>query len=509
MECASACSGPGNADCTGGCRNVALNGRCLASCPAGTYLQGLSCDACHSLCALNCTGPSASQCTACRFVTTEESCGECLGSYFYSNETMTCSPCHVECAACELDRCTACHGPTDRDCGRCANFQQEGACVDACSEGYVLNMSSGIECKIIPTTTLEPVPTQTSDNSVVEHTVSAQAVVETIAATTPNQGDRETGQVTQTAEKQTSSPFNWIPVAVSAGVFVVLMVGVTYMFKRRQAMKSKVSPDRLGAGDDSDDDSLHEDEDNQSMITRPRSALRHSRQNSDIMLDVMDTPPNRPKRVGLFQIPLEEIQRSSPDSGVADASNGEVSPRPAESAPSTLNTDADVWNTRSFSVSSQPMFNKRPSSASESVYSSARGQSSAELPGASSNILPHSILKPSSRGTALGDLDEGISVTHLEPSVSPSPSSANRVSVSTPEPDSPNTPSAWGERIPFVTKLRNISVSSGLGENSTAEQGSRRTSWLDRIPFNNIFRSASPETQDTSADNINIVPIDP
>ena len=117
----SGCFGPSDAEC-GACRTLTVRatGRCAATCPDGTWVNGSWCDACDSSCGRSCTGPTTADCSDCRGVVLRSGlCGDVCGpnevllddgnrcdcpeeTAFVDSESGACVACHPQC----LDGCT-------------------------------------------------------------------------------------------------------------------------------------------------------------------------------------------------------------------------------------------------------------------------------------------------------------------------------------------------------------------------------------------------------------------
>ncbi|KAM7415601.1 hypothetical protein PAMA_017903 [Pampus argenteus] len=154
------------------------SGRCLASCPPGSYQHDYTrCRRCHESCS-GCSGPSQQECVSCSDPAALLKGGECVpdcGAGFFSQEGV-CYACDSSCASCFPDnprcmscmpgtslhhgkcisqcpaqhyqdkhhRCRACHsscascwGPSVSQCTLCAGglLLHQGQCVEACGEG--------------------------------------------------------------------------------------------------------------------------------------------------------------------------------------------------------------------------------------------------------------------------------------------------------------------------------------------------------------------------------------
>ncbi|EGD83541.1 laminin alpha 5 chain [Salpingoeca rosetta] len=110
------CFGPSNADCAA-CRGVVADGRCVSSCPNGTYLQDSTCWPCSEQCSGGCRGPGAADCISCAGVLGSD--GVCRNECFaweYADEDGICRPCHSLCSTVVQ----GCSGPSPDDCTECA-----------------------------------------------------------------------------------------------------------------------------------------------------------------------------------------------------------------------------------------------------------------------------------------------------------------------------------------------------------------------------------------------------
>ena len=119
------CTGSNNtiSDCTR-CRDVAHNGFCISECPIGTFNDRGTCTSCSSQCELmlGCSGPSAADCNQCSNVTlpagsantsAQDICVESCPRNFYVDTNKVCRPCNPECR----DSCT---GPMASQCTACS-----------------------------------------------------------------------------------------------------------------------------------------------------------------------------------------------------------------------------------------------------------------------------------------------------------------------------------------------------------------------------------------------------
>jgi len=113
----SSCSGSPSFCVT--CANNQLatsEGRCVASCPSGTFTSSGSCTSCHADCA-GCSGSSFNECTSCppsRPVLANGRClPTCSKSQFLDTASSTCQACDASCSSCSgpgASNCLACSG---------------------------------------------------------------------------------------------------------------------------------------------------------------------------------------------------------------------------------------------------------------------------------------------------------------------------------------------------------------------------------------------------------------
>eukprot|EP00038_Savillea_parva_P007971 m.173672 g.173672 ORF g.173672 m.173672 type:complete len:2086 (+) comp13727_c0_seq1:249-6506(+) len=166
-QCApgSGCTGATDADCNA-CLAFSdqVSGRCMAACPARTYVNGTDCEACDASCGRGCTGPSVADCTDCRGVqlrngTCSDRCpvnealasdGRCFcsdASAYVDNTTGVCTLCHPQCAQ-------GCSGPAADEClggprGCQSGVQdQQGNCVQQCPANEVVGVDGVCTCPL-------------------------------------------------------------------------------------------------------------------------------------------------------------------------------------------------------------------------------------------------------------------------------------------------------------------------------------------------------------------------
>ena len=147
------------------CTHVRYNDTCLATCPAGTFLESIIshmdpqanctyhtthistlqidvCAHCDAAC-LTCTGPSLHNCTSCneshyrmKEETSEStfSCVKSCGFGFFANVSSSscikCSDKFLNCSHCSPDKCIKCEENM---------YVQDGMCVEICSAGFISN----------------------------------------------------------------------------------------------------------------------------------------------------------------------------------------------------------------------------------------------------------------------------------------------------------------------------------------------------------------------------------
>lgn len=85
-----------------------------------------------------CEGPDADECTACpsggtKYLTDPptSTCGTCGSKQYGKTADMTCYDCHTQCTTCSSDG-----NSVSTDTCECANKEEGGSCVAACSSGY-------------------------------------------------------------------------------------------------------------------------------------------------------------------------------------------------------------------------------------------------------------------------------------------------------------------------------------------------------------------------------------
>eukprot|EP00049_Salpingoeca_infusionum_P003403 m.66222 g.66222 ORF g.66222 m.66222 type:complete len:2016 (-) comp12110_c1_seq1:349-6396(-) len=136
------CSGPTASDCVQ-CRDVQLDGTCIAECPLTHYDDNGVCRRCNSECTAigqrHCTNGTASDCTECRNVELD---GKCL---------QACPPNHAEvegvCKACDVECLGGCTGVGPDRCIGCAHFEYDGVCVAKCpATTFVADDNTCVSC---------------------------------------------------------------------------------------------------------------------------------------------------------------------------------------------------------------------------------------------------------------------------------------------------------------------------------------------------------------------------
>ncbi|KCV67980.1 serine/threonine protein kinase [Fonticula alba] len=125
-------------------------GACVASCPAGTWSNGETCQPCAVSCA-TCTGGGEAECGSCAAGldlvegtpgTGQGACMSHCGDGRYRDPgTSQCLPCHAACATC--------NGPDDRHCWRCRDaVLQDDQCLQDCAEGHVAVAGRCLPCHV-------------------------------------------------------------------------------------------------------------------------------------------------------------------------------------------------------------------------------------------------------------------------------------------------------------------------------------------------------------------------
>ncbi|XP_064440740.1 extracellular matrix organizing protein FRAS1 isoform X1 [Mirounga angustirostris] len=147
------CSGPTGSHCTACIQPRALRqGRCLSSCGEGFYPDHGVCKACHSSC-LTCVGPEPSHCAQCKKpdegLQVEQlsganiTSGKCLSqcrAHFYLENTGLCEACHPSCFRCA--------GKSPQNCTACWPSQVllDGQCLSQCPDSHFNQEGSCTEC---------------------------------------------------------------------------------------------------------------------------------------------------------------------------------------------------------------------------------------------------------------------------------------------------------------------------------------------------------------------------
>ncbi|KAF8228601.1 hypothetical protein L208DRAFT_1453265 [Tricholoma matsutake] len=123
----STCTGASTFCLTCANNQLASNGKCVTSCPSNSFTATGSCVACHPDCA-TCSGPSFNQCSSCgpgRPVLTNGRClPTCSRSQFFDTTSSSCQPCDSSCSSCS--------GPGPSNCLACSSSSQvlrAGSCV--------------------------------------------------------------------------------------------------------------------------------------------------------------------------------------------------------------------------------------------------------------------------------------------------------------------------------------------------------------------------------------------
>lgn len=157
------CLGPLDTDCLSCPAGLALHqGRCVVSCPAGSYTASRPghhvplCLACHSTCK-TCSGASKKECLDCTdgMILKDSRCivpPTCYSKQYYQPTAKECQPCDSSCATCT--------GPAPSECLTCVAplhyFLFNHTCVVCCSPEFVdvpccycISTSSGMMCNLI------------------------------------------------------------------------------------------------------------------------------------------------------------------------------------------------------------------------------------------------------------------------------------------------------------------------------------------------------------------------
>ncbi|TFK25768.1 hypothetical protein FA15DRAFT_686798 [Coprinopsis marcescibilis] len=125
------------------------NGRCVETCPAGTFVNpqdNLTCIPCSSTCA-TCSG-SADFCLACPnggFALNGQCVPSCPSGTFTSNqESRTCASCHADCSTCSgpsFTQCITC--PSSRPVLSTVTGATSGRCLATCNKNQFFDAQSG------------------------------------------------------------------------------------------------------------------------------------------------------------------------------------------------------------------------------------------------------------------------------------------------------------------------------------------------------------------------------
>jgi len=151
------CTGPGVINCSSCSRQVYL-GRCVPSCPAGSYLErgaahngslvqaDHQCVACHSQC-VECGGAGPHQCTTCRHVRHNNECVATCPEGFFGDRG-TCRRCNSMC----VNGCSVSESPDNCRFGRCARFTYRHGtrvtCLESCnsSQATIVDTMECLDC---------------------------------------------------------------------------------------------------------------------------------------------------------------------------------------------------------------------------------------------------------------------------------------------------------------------------------------------------------------------------
>ncbi|KAF5318108.1 hypothetical protein D9619_012261 [Psilocybe cf. subviscida] len=144
---------------------LASGGQCVSTCPSNTFTSDGSCVKCHPDCA-TCSGPSFNQCSTCNSARPVLTSGRCLPTCTKSQYFDTTSS---SCQACDSS-CSSCSGPGANRCLACASSTQvlrAGTCVSAnCNSSSNVIPGLGVclsELVVVPTVsgTAAPLPSIT------------------------------------------------------------------------------------------------------------------------------------------------------------------------------------------------------------------------------------------------------------------------------------------------------------------------------------------------------------
>eukprot|EP00043_Microstomoeca_roanoka_P015853 m.159144 g.159144 ORF g.159144 m.159144 type:complete len:1451 (-) comp16346_c0_seq3:51-4403(-) len=247
------CTGPTASNCTAGCL-VATDLRdplepvCVLTCPLSTYLSASplpdSCLPCHAECAGACTGPDASQCLACAAVSSNGTCVATCPPGTAPDGSKACLACHSECEG-------GCVHPLDAStCTSCARVQEDGVCVSQCSTMRPF-LAKGVCLSTCPVTL--PYYNDTRDSSMFMPSACVAscdalqdprrvfiAASNPLRCTTQEQARQDAADAEASSTGVEAGTVLWIVVIAVAG-FLLLVFLVLYMRRDGGHRKTRVS----------------------------------------------------------------------------------------------------------------------------------------------------------------------------------------------------------------------------------------------------------------------------
>ncbi|KAI8974261.1 hypothetical protein BD414DRAFT_424620 [Trametes punicea] len=179
----STCAGSSTFCLTCANNQLASDGKCVASCPSNSFSSSGQCITCHPDCA-TCTGSSFNQCSSCppdRPVLTNGRClPTCSKSQYFDKTSSSCQSCDASCSSCS--------GAGPSNCLACSSSSQVlrgGTCVAANCNG-TSSVVSGLgvclsDLVVVPppsdTSSKSPLPTITGIDTPISTTPSSQTTV--------------------------------------------------------------------------------------------------------------------------------------------------------------------------------------------------------------------------------------------------------------------------------------------------------------------------------------------
>ncbi|KAI0042843.1 hypothetical protein FA95DRAFT_514665 [Auriscalpium vulgare] len=127
------CAGAADFCLTCASNQLASNGKCVSTCPTATFSSANSCLSCHSDCA-TCSGSSFNQCSSCpadRPVLTNGRClPTCSKAQFFDRTTGSCQSCDSSCSSCSASGPSSCLA-----CASSTSVLRGGSCAPANCNG--------------------------------------------------------------------------------------------------------------------------------------------------------------------------------------------------------------------------------------------------------------------------------------------------------------------------------------------------------------------------------------